>query len=228
MNMLRIFIGYDPNETVAFHVLSHSIMARASVPVQITPLILSQLPLTRARGHGQSTEFSFSRFLVPWLCSFEGRALFCDCDQLFRCDVAEVFAQARSGCAVTVVKHDYVPKTARKFLDQPQTTYQKKNWSSVMLFDNMRCRALTPEYVNTASGLELHQFHWASSIGEMPRDFNHLVGEYPENPDAKVIHFTLGTPIFGGFHDCEYAKEWYNERSQMMHFNRFLQGSPAD
>lgn len=219
--MIRVFIGYDPNETIAYHVLAHSILRHASVPVSITPLKLSQLPLTRPRSEGQSTEFSFSRFLVPWLCGFKGTAIFMDCDMLVRTDIATL--SGIPGKAVSVVKHDYTPKTDSKFLDQVQTKYEKKNWSSVMVFDCSYCGVLTPDYVDKASGLDLHQFKWLGGdymIGSLDPAFNHLVGEYKPNPNAKIVHYTLGTPCFAKYANCEFAEEWFEERKMMTHYNR--------
>lgn len=216
--MIRLFIGYDFNETVAYHVLSNSVMRHAKEPVSITPLILSQLPMTRERTPTQSTEFSFSRFLVPWLCGYEGRAIFMDCDMLVRADIAELLDYV-DGYQVACVQHDYTPKSEDKFLGQVQTAYEKKNWSSLMVFDNEKCKALTPEYVNTATGLELHQFKWANSVGSLPAAWNHLVGEYAPNPRAKNVHFTLGTPCFAKYANCEYAHEWREEKKMLAHHN---------
>src|SRR3990167_2375239 len=219
--MLRCFIGYDPAETVAYHVLAHSILRHASVPVSVTPLKLSQLPLTRARTPTQSTEFAFSRFLVPWLCNYEGEAIFLDCDMLCRDDIAKM--RPDRAAAVSVVKHDYEPKEGRKFLNNLQTAYPKKNWSSVMLFQNALCKELTPQTVNIQSGLYLHQFKWLpneASIGSIPSGWNHLVGEYATNPDAKIAHLTLGTPCFAQYADCEFAQEWRDEQDRMLDFNK--------
>ncbi|HSN41704.1 MAG TPA: hypothetical protein VLT92_16120 [Burkholderiales bacterium] len=158
--MINVFIGYDPREAVAFSVLAHSIHARASEPVAIAPLRLSQLKsvLTRERHPLQSTDFSFSRFLTPYLSNYTGWSVFMDCDMLMLDDIAGLFRLRDERHAVMVVKHDHVPRETVKFLGEPQSKYEKKNWSSVMLFNNAKCRALTPQYVNTASGLELHQF----------------------------------------------------------------------
>lgn len=220
--MLKVFIGADSNEIVALHVLMHSIIRHSSVPVSITPLILPQLPMTRERDRHQSTEFAFSRFLVPWLCDYEGMALFLDCDQLCRSDIAELFNSADLSKAVSVVPHHYTPAAGDKFLGQPQTQYQRKNWSSVMLFNNSRCRQLTPEYVNEATGLELHQFKWLADgeIGKLAPEWNHLVGEIAPNPAAKIVHFTLGTPCFAKYSRCEFAHEWHAEHRLMLDYNR--------
>jgi hypothetical protein len=104
-------------------------------------------------------------------------------------------------------------------LNNVQTVYAKKNWSSVMLFNNARCRALAPEYVSTATGLELHQFKWLPSedeIGDLPLDWNWLIGEYPYKADAKAVHFTLGGPYFKEFADCDYASEWRDHLAQVL------------
>jgi hypothetical protein len=219
--MISIAIGFDPRETVAYHVLAHSIHARASQPVSIAPLMLSQLKgvLTRERHPLQSTDFSFSRFLTPWLGRYSGWSLFMDCDMLMLDDIARLWALRDERYAVMVVKHDHVPRETTKFLGEPQSKYEKKNWSSVMLFNNARCRALTPDYVNAASGLELHQFKWLGDdglIGALPDRWNHLVGYNAPRPDAALVHYTLGGPYFQQYADCEYAGEWRRECEAML------------
>lgn len=220
--MLQVFIGFDPREAIAYDVLAWSIRRRASVPVSIQPLVQKDLRArglyTRERGPTESTEFSLTRFLVPAVSEYRGWSVFMDCDMLCRADIAGLAAQASADKAVHVVKHDYVPKTERKFLDQVQTKYMRKNWSSVMLFNNERCSALTPEYVNSASGLELHRFKWIDDglIGELPKEWNWLVTEYDYNPAAKVAHYTLGGPWFDAYRGCAYAGEWFGERDLLM------------
>jgi hypothetical protein len=118
-----------------------------------------------------------------------------------------------------VVKHEHTPREKIKFLDQPQSKYEKKNWSSVMLFNNSRCRALTPEYISTATGLDLHQFKWLNGdeeIGALPQEWNHLVGYHPSRPGASLVHYTLGGPYFSEHKTCEYATEWFVERDRML------------
>jgi hypothetical protein len=219
--VINVFIGYDPREAVAFSVLAHSIYARASAPVAITPLMLGGLKniLTRERHPLQSSDFSFSRFLTPYLSDFSGWSIFMDCDMLMRDDVARLHALRDDRYAVMVVKHEHVPKENKKFLGEPQTPYQKKNWSSVMLFNNAKCGALTADYVNAASGLDLHQFKWLASddlIGEIPSRWNHLVGYNRPRPDASLVHYTLGGPYFDDYRDCEYADEWRRARDDML------------
>jgi hypothetical protein len=219
--LLSIFIGYDPRESVAFYTLAHSIVRRASVPVSISPLAQSQLKgiYRRTRGPTESTEFSLTRFLVPHLSGYSGWSIYMDCDMLCRADISQLMLEAsrQGGKAVLVCKHDYVPKGERKFLDQVQTKYPRKNWSSLMLFNNARCRALSPDYVNSASGLELHRFAWADDalIGELDLGWNWLVGEYGYRSDAKIVHFTLGGPYFEAYRHCDYAEEWFAELESM-------------
>jgi hypothetical protein len=221
--MIRVFIGFDARETVAYNVLAHSILARASVPVAIAPLMLSQLKgvFTRAWNPLQSTEFSFTRFLVPYLSDYRDWSMFCDCDMLMLDDIAKLWALRDDRFAVQVVKHDHKPRESVKFLDQPQTPYEKKNWSSVILFNNAKCKALTLDYANTATGLELHQFKWLGDdrlIGEIPRRWNHLVDYDPRAPVGQVslVHFTEGGPYFEKYRDCGYAAEWRAERDSML------------
>jgi len=221
--MLRIFIGYDPREAVAWHTLAHSILRRSSIPVAIAPVMQSQLKglYTRGRGPTESTEFSLTRFLVPALSRYRGWSLFMDCDMLCRADIAALaaFTEGAADKAVLVCQHDYTPDPARKFLNQVQTNYPRKNWSSVMLLNNPLCKVLTPEYVNTATAQQLHRFEWTedSLIGALPMEWNWLVGEggYKHNPAAKMVHFTRGGPYFNEYRNCDYAEEWFEENRRM-------------
>ena len=215
---MKIFIGYDEVETVAFHTLVQSIINHASEPVEIIPLKLTMLPMyTRERDPKQSNEFSFTRFLVPYLCGYKGKALFMDCDMIFRTDPKELF-DLMDDKAVMVVKHDYTPKTKTKFLGAVQYQYPRKNWSSVMLFNcgHDDCARLTPEFVNTESAMTLHRFGWTNNIGELPVEWNHLVGEYHENPKAKNAHFTVGGPWFDEYKGVEFSDEWFSVNNDML------------
>ncbi len=219
--LIPVFIGYDAREAVAFNVLSYSIQRRATLPVVIAPVMLSQLGgvYRRERHPLQSTDFSFSRFLTPYLSAYAGWSIFMDCDMLMLDDIVKLWALRDDRYAVMVVKHLHVPKETTKFLGEPQSRYEKKNWSSVMLFNNARCRALTPDYVNQASGLELHQFKWLESealIGELPRRWNHLVGYDKAAEDVALVHYTLGGPYFEEYRGCDYASQWFEERQALL------------
>ncbi|MEM9682976.1 MAG: glycosyltransferase [Pseudomonadota bacterium] len=222
-DMVRVFVGYDPREAVAYSVLEHSIHRRASRPVTVAPLMLSQLDglMWRERNPLQSTDFSFSRFLTPYLCGFEGWAIFMDCDMLVLDDIASLWDLRDDRYGVMCVHHNHVPEEETKFLGQTQSRYEKKNWSSVMLMNCARGTTLTPDYVNTASGLELHRFHWLDGdhmIGEIPHRWNHLVDYDPEVPADQLsnLHYTSGGPYFDDYRDCGYADLWFAERDDML------------
>jgi lipopolysaccharide biosynthesis glycosyltransferase len=218
---IRVFIGFDSKEPISAHVLAHSIIRRTSVPVAITFLTLQSLTnrYTRERGPTESTEFSLTRFLVPSLCDFKGYAIFMDSDQLMLTDIADVFIDSTHlpERAVYVCQHDYTPNQSTKFLGQVQTAYPKKNWSSFMVFNNAHCKSLTEDYVNTATGLDLHRFNWTydQQIGALPLEWNWLVGEYEPNPNAHNLHFTTGGPWFQATATCEHADLWWAEYAHM-------------
>lgn len=222
---IRIFLGYDQAEAVAYHTFCHSIWRRSSQPVEITPIMRGQLADLGVHNREwdplQSNEFAFTRWLVPLLCQYQGWALFFDCDMLMLDDVAKLWHLRDYTKDVMVVQHthDATKEPPTKYLDRPQTPYARKNWSSVMMFNCERCRALTPSYVNEAHGLELHQFEWTdtSLIGELPPQWNHLVGVHPPMPGAANVHFTLGGPYFQGYEDCEFADAWREEYLDMVH-----------
>jgi len=213
--MINIFIGYDSKEKIAHHVLTESILRYSTKPVAITPIYLPNIKddFVRERNNLSSTEFSFSRFIIPHLMNYQGWALFMDGDMLMMADIAELWRLRDDKYAVQVCKHDYIPKDETKFLGQVQTKYAKKNWSSFMLLNCKKCPTLTPDYVNKASGLELHQFKWLENeelIGSLPLEWNWLVGEYPYKKDVKNVHYTDGGPYFKEYNTCDYSSEWYN------------------
>lgn len=218
-----MFIGYDPHERAAVNVLADSLVQHSSLPLAVTPIVARQLKgvLTRPRQPNQSTEFSFSRFLVPWLMDYQGWAIFMDCDMLARSDIAELWALRDEQFAVQCVQHDHVPGETVKFLGEVQSAYPKKNWSSLMLLNCSRCTALTPDYVNTATGLELHRFHWLAGdheIGAVPEGWNHLVAvQDPAKAEAApLLHWTLGGPWFKAQRTmgAALAAEWFVARDE--------------
>ena len=221
--MINVFIGYDTKEKVAFSTLAYSILKHSTLPIAITPVHLANIKSAfyRKREKLSSTDFAFSRFIVPYLMNYDGWALFMDCDMLMKADIAELWELRDPEFAVQVCKHDYSPRSKVKFLNQVQTTYPKKNWSSFMLLNCAQCRSLTPEFVNTASGLELHQFKWLRGdhlIGEIPLEWNWLAGEYEYKADVKNIHYTEGGPYFTDYRDSDYADDWfeyYEEASEV-------------
>jgi len=212
--VIPIFIGYDSKVKIAYHVLAESILRNSSTPVTISPINLSNLKniYTRKQDPLASTEFSFSRFLVPHLMNYNGWAIFMDSDMVMLSDITELWNLRNEDYAIQVCKHDYTPSSKNKFLGNNQTIYAKKNWSSLMLMDCSKCKTLTPKYVNTRSGLELHKFKWLDEnlIGSIPLEWNWLVGEYPYKKDVYNIHFTEGGPYFKDYKNTEYANEWFN------------------
>jgi len=221
MKPLQIFIGFDPAESAAYYTMCNSIRKRATFPVSITPLDIRNLSriFWRDRDPLQSNEFSFVRFLVPWLCDYQGTAVFMDCDMLILDDIGNLFAHAQDQYAVSVVKHNHVPEEEVKYLGAVQTKYPRKNWSSVMLFNNAKCTALTPEYVANAPGLDLHGFKWIEDemIGELPLAWNFLVNYYEDRPVDCIsnLHYTEGGPYFHEYRDCPYADVWWKEYDDM-------------
>lgn len=223
---LKVFIGWDEHEAIAYNVLAHSIQRRASRPVAIIPLRLNQLTdvFKRERSPDQSTDFTYSRFLTPFLAG-GGISVFMDCDMLCLCDIYELedIALQHLYSDVLVAKHLYTPKQGKKFLNHEQTVYPCKNWSSLMVFNGHRqpVRNLHPTYVNTASAMDLHQFKWADNVASLPLIYNHLVGEYPSTYKEKIIHFTRGGPWFKPFEHCDYASHWFAEFEDMCKCDRY-------
>lgn len=225
-DVIKVFIGYDAVESVAWHTMAESIYRHSSRPVAIVPINLANLKgiYTRPRDPRQSNEFSLSRFLVPHLCNYEGTGIFFDCDMMLRTDIAEIFSamEQQAGKAVYVVKHTYEPREGIKYLNTVQYKYPRKNWSSVVLWNcaHPANRAVTAEFVNKAEPLALHRFTWLKDeeIGELDVRWNWLVGEYDDAPkDVKNVHWTIGGPYFYEYRDADFAQEWFDERDRMLY-----------
>lgn len=232
MQPLRIYIGYDAREAVAFHTCSNSIIRNCSVPVEIVPvalrLVKSVYKEIHTLGNGNvgyepTNQFIFSRWLVPYLAGYKGLALFIDGDHIVRdgVDIKELFDLHVPGKAISVVKHDYSTKFPVKYLNQANEDYPRKNWSSVMLFDcsHFSCKKLTPELVQNSDGAYLHRLEWAKEweIGELPIEWNWLSQEHGYNDKAKIVHYTIGTPCFQDYAVGPHTDEWHRERMLMNH-----------
>jgi lipopolysaccharide biosynthesis glycosyltransferase len=211
--MIRLFIGFDPREAVAYHTFCQSIIEWTTQPVAITPLVLHALPRYTELHNDGSNTFVYSRFLTPFLCDFTGWAIFADGDMVCRADIAELWALRDSAKAVQVVQHDYQTKAERKYLGNKNQNYPRKNWSSLMLWNcaHPKHRELTPEFLMQQTGRFLHRFTWLddAEIGALPAEWNWLTTEYPDNDDAKLLHYTLGTPCFDDYWDTDMANEWH-------------------
>lgn len=216
MKPIPIFVGYDPREAIAYHVCVNSIIRHSSIPVAIVPVALNLFGEYSETHTDGSNHFIYTRFLVPYLMGFSGWAIFIDGDMIVRADIAELWALRTFDKDVMVVKHDYKTKMTEKYLGAKNENYPRKNWSSVILWNcnSWPNRKLTPEFVQQATGAELHRFTWLDDtrIGELPPEWNWLPDEYGANPDAKLLHYTLGTPCFHEFADTPQAEEWHRER----------------
>lgn len=208
----NIVIGYDRNIRIPAYVLAESIMQHSSVPVNFTFLHRDMLgKLSRPVQEYDSTEFSNNRFLTPYLSDYVGWSLFLDNDMLVQADIKELFDMADDRYAVMCVRHNQVCNNETKFLGKKQHQYQYKNWTSVMLFNNSRCKNLSVDYVKSAPGLDLHQFKWLdhSLIGELPPEWNYLVDNLNQTTKKpKLIHYTEGGPYFSETKNCEYSDVW--------------------
>jgi lipopolysaccharide biosynthesis glycosyltransferase len=207
--VIRIFSGFDPREAEGWDKFVRSLINTSSEPIAITPV--------RGDQRDGSNAFTYSRFLVPYLCGYQGWALWLDgSDMLVREDISKLWCLRESWYALSVVKHDYKTKHPRKYLGSElecdNRDYPRKNWSSVILWDcrHYMNRMLTPEMIEKANGAYLHRFGWLPDerIGELPGEWNHLVGEQEYNPEAKIAHFTLGIPGFEHYKNCDYSAEW--------------------
>ena len=225
--MKNVYIGFDSREDIAYQVSKFSILDK-SQNINVSPLKLTDLKnrglYTRAEDKLGSTEFTFSRFLVPALNDYKGWALFCDCDIVFLEDVNQLFDLCDDQFAVMCVQHDYTPKEGVKMDGKQQTLYPRKNWSSLVLWncDHPSNKAVNLELVNNpdTTGKYLHRFSWLKDdeIGSIPHAWNWLAGWYhePDDGSPKAIHYTEGGPWFENYRNCDYHQIWKDKLFKML------------
>ena len=221
---INFYIGYDAKEDIAYRVCKYSLIKRASINVKVISLKLDELIsknlYTRMVDPLASTQFTYSRFLVPKLMNYEGWAVFCDCDFIFLEDVKKLVKDLDQSKAVYCVKHDYTPKEKHKMDGKKQTIYPRKNWSSFIIFNcsHPSTKSLTVEKVNNETGSYLHQFKWCKDdeIGSLDERWNWLEGWTSNHNKNKpyAVHFTRGGPWFSEWDDVEFATDWKNERDE--------------
>ena len=227
---VNFFIGYDAKEDIAYRVCKNSLLKRASVKVKVTSLKLDELIAkklyTRTIDPLASTQFTYSRFLVPKLMNYNGWAVFCDCDFIFLDDVANLTNDLDTSKAIYCVKHDYTPKEKHKMDGQKQSIYPRKNWSSFIIFNcsHPSTKNLSVETVNSENGAYLHQFKWCKDdeIGSLDERWNWLEGWTSNHNKLRpfAVHYTRGGPWFSEWQDVEFADEWKKERDDYL-FNKF-------
>jgi len=234
--MLDVFIGWDPREDEVADVARYSIERHAPADdVRIEYIKMDEMrekglydrPMEKRDGHlwdviseaPMSTEFAITRFLTPLLAKTDW-AVFCDCDFLWRADITELLDLADPAYAVMCVKHKHNPSEDVKMDNQVQLRYQRKNWSSMMLWNKNHPanKKLTVELINTVPGRDLHRFCWLEDheIGELPTAWNWLEGTSDPSIDPKVVHYTRGGPWFANWQDVAHADLWLKERDAML------------
>ncbi len=210
----RIFVGYDPSQQIAYDVLKYSLEKHASEPIDVQAIDADQLTdFARPVDPLASTPFTYTRFLVPWLCDYQGIALFMDSDMLALGDVTELFHLPMDGLALRVRQHEYNPTETVKMGGKTQTQYPRKNWSSLMLMNNPELSAWTKEAVETQSGAWLHRFEAIpdEKIGDVSEEWNVL--DHMDGP-TKLLHYTSGGPWLEGCEDADHADLWHESREE--------------
>ena len=216
---INIVVGFDQRESVAYHTFTQSIIEKSSLPVSFIPLAINTLKGYQETHQDKSNDFVYSRFLTPYLHNFEGWAIFADGDMVCQSDIKELWDLRDETKALQVVMHDYKTKFNQKYLGNTNENYPRKNWSSLILWNcsHPKHKVLTPDFISNQTGKYLHRFSWLDDedIGKLPIDWNWLAIEYPNNPKAKIIHYTLGTPCFKDYRNSEMAVTWHEVQQKV-------------
>jgi lipopolysaccharide biosynthesis glycosyltransferase len=214
-DVLRIFIGWDSRYPEPADVLRYSLLKHTSIALEITYLRLDELDFVRAHDPRASTEFTYSRFLVPYLCGYEGKAIFMDSDMLCLGDIRALHELEMENLALRVVKHDYRPTNTVKMYGCEQSIYPRKNWSSLMIMNCAKLVLWSKDVVETQSGAYLHRFQDIpdQQISDIPNDWNTLDWM---DASTKLIHYTNGGPWLEEFKNHPHADVWFRARSEML------------
>jgi len=216
---IPIVVGFDQREAVAYHTFVQSVLEKSTLPVIFLPLAIKSLQGYSETHNDKSNDFVYSRFLTPYLSDFKGWAIFADGDMVCRSDIKELWDLRDESKALLVVKHDYTSKVQKKYLGNINENYPRKNWSSLILWNcsHPKHKVLTPDFISSQTGKYLHRFSWLNDmdIGELPIEWNWLAIEYPNNPKAKIIHYTLGTPCFKDYRNTEMAGAWHEVQKKI-------------
>lgn len=217
---INIVVGFDQREAIAYHTFTQSIIEKSSVPIFFTPLAVNTLKGYRETHTDRSNDFIYSRFLTPYLNNFHGWAIFADGDMICQSDIKELWDLRDESKALQVVKHDYVTKVSRKYLGNINENYPRKNWSSLILWNcgHPKHKILTPDFIAHQTGQFLHRFSWLDNndIGDLPKEWNWLAIEYPQNNSAKIVHYTLGTPCFKDYRNTDMAEIWFKTHARAL------------
>jgi hypothetical protein len=186
---LRIFIGADDDEVVAARVLEHSIRANTTWPVEVTYLNQLELPTPRDPENRGGTKFSFTRFAIPSLCGFRGRAVYLDSDMQVFGDIAELAEIPFDGKAVLCTDQQVIPSFSHGFHTGRQM--------SVMVLD---CERLPWDAGDIIRGLDEKKYTYLELMFDLcivdpdlvadtlPEAWNHLERYVPG--ETRLLHYT--------------------------------------
>lgn len=221
MNDLNVFIGLDSSHKIAYDVCRFSIISNTNLKINVFPINRYNVPVyNRPIDKTESTDFSFARFFVPYCSDFKGVSIFVDGDFLFLKDIKNLIDLFDDRFAIMCCKHNYIPTQKFKMDGKIQTIFPKKNWSSLMIFNNShpKLRTLNPDTINCQSGAFLHQFKFLDEdeVGSIPVEWNWLVGWYKESSEfyPKALHFTEGGPWLEQYKNVEYSDVFNTYKTQ--------------
>ena len=236
--ILNVFVGFDSSDwgqELAYEICRRSLIKNhkaGDIEIRIKPLIkkeLEEMEIFWRKDKDGSTEFTYTRFLTPYLSNYEGYSIFCDSDFLWNCDIVELLNYIKKDLAVSCVKHSYNDcNDSVKMNGLKQEWYPRKNWTSLMIFNNEHpsVKNLSLENVNNQTAKWLHRLQWCSNeeIGSIPLMYNYLAGYYTKNVSPKAIHYTDGGPWHYKYTDTDFAQEWldYLTEKEMTKLETFI------
>jgi len=180
---IRVYVGTTASQELAFQVLAHSIRRHASMSVEIIPMRDLPVPIPKRPECRPRTPFSFSRFLIPALAGYRGRAVYLDADMLVFADIASLWQTSLNGADVL-------------YIEQPVASARPDQFSVLL----MNCETLRWNIEGIVRGLDdrryayedlLHGFcvvpHERLAAG-LPPSWNSL--ERYRAGETSLLHYT--------------------------------------
>lgn len=148
---IRVFVGADRSQALAVDVLAYSIRRHTTAPVEVTSMADLKLPEPEDIRQGSRTNFSFTRFAIPGLCNYEGKAVYMDADmQVFK-DIRDLWGIGFQGEEKIQIQEE-VPDEFQPKPGQVGAPQARKKQSSVMLLDCSRLNWVAEDIIKGLDG----------------------------------------------------------------------------
>jgi len=190
---IRVYVGADRSQLLAVSVLEHSIKRHTNAKLQVIPMVDLPVPKPLDPRNGQRTGFSFSRFCIPRLAGYKGKAIYMDADMLVFRDIRELWQIPFDGAKVVIQREVKHQETTTRKEGAPSKRIKQ---CAVMLLD---CERLNWTIEGLVSGMDEGKYDYEQLMYQLcvldeadvnygiPFEWNSL--EHAD-ADTRLLHYT--------------------------------------